>query len=59
MFGMNPISDAKKTALDKNVHTFLARLHHGTHDTHSIDEEIDKRLMSVLAFHKMDDFANY
>lgn len=56
---MNPISDAKKTALDKNVHTFLARLHHGKDNTHDIDEEIDKRLMKVLAFHKMDDFANY
>ena len=59
MFGMNPISDAKKTALYKNVHIFLARLHSGTHDTHAINEEIDKRLMKVLAFHKMDDFANY
>lgn len=59
MFGINPISDAKKTAIDVKVHTFLARLHHGKHDTHDLDEEIDKRLDKILKLHKMDDFANY
>ena len=51
MFGINPIRDGDKSALNTSIHVFLARLHHGTHDTHSIDEEIDKQLMKVLANH--------
>ena len=51
MFGINPIKDGSKSALKASIHVFLARLHHGTHDVHSLDEEIDKRLMKVLANH--------
>ena len=48
IFGINPIKDAKNTAIDKKIHVFLARLHHGKSNTHEIDEEIDKRLESVI-----------
>ena len=56
---MNPIGDAQKNALDVSIHVFLARLHHGKSDAHSLDEEIDKRLMKVLKEHNMDSFADY
>ena len=59
MFGINPIADGRKTALFKSVNVFLARLHNKTDNTHNINEEIDKRLMEVLSYHRMDDFANY